>query len=263
MENGIMGEAGKAFGRRMSRFASLPYVLLSAIAVLSGCLGGSDGVENPKMELELGFRPDDGSAASGRVSLYGKNLNPVEDSTPILAKDFSGGSSVSFTPEEMDAALRQVMARNGKDTSSLKDTTLHFNVVAAAGDKEAFVGGFSYRRAGKTAGFADLDAFKSGKFGAFKKTYGLRKAVKGFHGRLGIQGISLGIDYIFIPGSPYHASVKKDSSFTMAQMSEGTYGLIGADKDSALLFESTDSLSTTDTAYSAKAWSTITFVPDR
>jgi hypothetical protein len=262
MDNGFMGEAGKALGHRMSRFGSLPYVLLSVVSILSGCLGGSDGVENPKMELD--FQPSEGAAVPGRVSLYGKNLNPAEDDTPILAKDMPADGIVSFSPEEMDAAVRRILARNGKDTSALKDTTLNFNVVATAGDKEAFVSGFSYRRAGAVAGFAKIEGSKPGPFGSFKSRFRLPKAVKGFSGRMGIYGIGLGIDYIFIPGSPYHADIdRKDSSFTVPQMGEGSYSVIGADKDSAQLFESTDTLNTTDTAYSAKTWSTITFIPDK
>ncbi|MDB5104991.1 MAG: hypothetical protein JWP91_2680 [Fibrobacteres bacterium] len=260
----VMGEVRKASGRRMSRSASFPYALFGFMAILSGCLGGSDGVENPKMDMkmELGFAPEDGQPLSGRVSLYGKALNPVEDSVPLLSKDFASGTPVSFTPEEMDAALKLSLSRHGKDTSSLRDTTVHFNVVAASGDREAFIGGFRYRRLGGTAGFAKAEGSDPGAFGKLVKTYGLKKAVKAFSGRLGFQGISLGIDYIFIPGSPYHASIKKDSSFTVARMSEGMYNIVGADSDSALLYESTDTLSTADSAYSAKAWSTIFVIPD-
>lgn len=263
MDNGIMGEARKALGHRMLRFGSFPYALSSIVAIftLTGCLGGSDGVENPKMELN--FSPTDGSAAAGRVSLYGKSMNPVQDSTPILTKEFTGGTYVEFTPEEMDSALHRILADQGKDTTALKDTTLHFNVVAKADDREAFVGGFSYRRSGDVVGFAKTEGSAQSAYGRFKSAFNLPKAVKGFSGRMGIYGITLGIDYVFIPGSPYHASIGKDSSFTMARMSEGTYGIIGADKDSSLLFESSDSLNTSDTAYSAKAWNTIVFIPDR
>lgn len=261
MNKGSMGEArNKALGRRMLRFGSFPYLLLSVAAILSGCLGGSDGVENPKMELD--FRPSDGSAAAGRVSLYGMNMNPAVDSTPILSKEFSGGTYVIFTPEEMDAAVNKMVAGQGGDTSGLRDTTLHFNVVASAGDREAFVGGFSYRRAGDAAGFSKSEGTSQTRYGAIRNSFKLPKAVKAFRGRLGIYGIGLGIDYVFIPGSPYHAAIKKDSSFTMAQMSEGSYTVFGADSDSALLYETTDTLNTLDTAYSAKAWTTIVFLPD-
>jgi hypothetical protein len=261
MDKGVMGEAGKALGRRMSRFGSFPYALLSVVAILTGCLGGSDGVENPKLELE--FRPDDGSAEAGRVSLYGKGMDPMKDTLPLLTKSFTGGSPVSFTPEEMDSALRLSAIRHGKDTAALADTTVHFNLVAATTDKEVFVGGFSYRRKGSGVGFAKADGSAAGAYGAVKRSFGLPKAIKAFSGRLGLQGIKLGIDYIFIPGSPYRANISmKDSSFTLSQMSPGTYGIIGADEDSSLLFESTDSLSTSDTSYSAKAWGAITFVPD-
>lgn len=252
-----MGER-KAFGLRMSRLESIPYWLsLGAAAILAGCLGGSDGVENPKFDLEL--HGEDGSALSGRVSLYGGNLNPAVDATPLLAKDFTGGAA-SFTPEEMDAALNKALALQGKDTSSAKDTTLRFNVVAVSGDKEAFLGGFGYRRAGKTAGFGREEGGKLG-FGAYKKRFGVRKAVP-FSGRIGKAGALLGIDYVFIPGSPYHSAIAKDSTFNLAKMSQGSYSILGIDKDSALIFKSNDTLSTADTTYSAKDWGTITFIPD-
>jgi hypothetical protein len=263
MGKGVMGEARKATGRRMLRFVSFPYAFLGAAlvgagALVSGCLGGSDGVENPKLEFE--FTPENGGAAAGRVSLYGKGMNPVEDGLPLLGKDFTSGTQVAFTPDEMDAALKQVLLRRGKDSSALGDTTVHFNLVAGASDKEAFVGGFSYRRSGKSAGFA----FGTGSFGKVHRSIKLPKAVKGFSGRMGIFGITHGIDYIFVPGSPYHADIKQDSTFTIPQMSPGAYGIIGADTTTATtkLFQSSDTLNTSDSSYSAKAWDTIFFVPD-
>jgi hypothetical protein len=252
----------------MLRFNSFPFnprgaaigAVSCIIAGFAGC-GGTDGVENPKMEI--GFEASGAGAVSGRVSLYGKSVNPGEDATPLLTKDFQAGATTEFTPEELDAAIRGSMARQGMDTSGLGDTTVNFNVVAAGGDREAFVGGFSYRRSGGTAGFAKLEgAGSQSSYGHYKNTFGLPKAVKGFTGRIGIYGIGRGIDYVFIPGSPYHASIKKDSTFTIGQMSEGSYTVFGADQDSSKLFESSDTLNTSDTAYSAKAWDTIVFLPD-
>jgi len=162
----------------------------------------------------------------------------------------------------MDAALRQSLARQGKDSSALKDTTVNFNVLAAGGDHEAFVGGFSYRRTGNTAGFAKMEGKSQSGYGHYKNSFNLPKAVKGFTGRIGIYGISRGIDYVFIPGSPYHAGIKKDSTFSIGKMSEGSYSVFGADRDSSKLFESADTLNTSDTTYSAKAWETIVFLPD-
>lgn len=262
MIKGMVGEVRKALGRSMFRFNAMAAVVVTALymgsgSMLSGCMGGSDGVENPKMELS--FRPDDGSAATaGRVSLYGKNLNPVEDSTPILTKDFSG--TASFTPEEIDAALRLVLAHHGKDSSALKDTTVEFNVVATAGDKEAFVGGFKYRR-GLTAGFARVLGNTATAFGTFRNTFTLPKAVRNYSGRIGLQGVSLKLDYIYIPGSPYHSVIGTDSAFNLPRISEGTYDLVGVRVDSAEYWKSNDSLSTSDTAYVAKSWDVITFIP--
>lgn len=253
-----MGER-KAVGPRMFlRLQSIPYLALAASALLAGCLGGSDGVENPKFNLEL--HGEDGAALSGRVSLYGGNQDPAENAAPLLAKDFAAGSA-EFSPEEIDAALDKAMAAQGKDTSGIKDTTLHFNVVAASGDKEAFLGGFAYRRTGKTVGFGRGASGKYSFGRVYKQRFGVPKAVP-FQGRIAGGGALLGIDYVFIPGSPYHSAVAKDSTFKVAKMGQGSYNIYGVDKDSALFFKSNDTLSTADTAYSAKDWGTVIFIPD-
>ena len=237
------------------------FALLGMVASLLGCLGGSDGVENPKLELQ--FQPEGGpSALSGRVSLYGKGMNPVEDSLPLLSKGFAAGSKVAFSVEEMDSVIGLSLARQGRDTAGFKDTTVSFNLVASGEGHEAFLGGFSYRRQGDKVGFARLEGASGAAYGNYSAAFKLPKAVKGFSGRMGLYGIKLGIDYIFIPGSPYHANVRPDSSFTIGQMSAGSYGIIGADRDSSQLFESSDSLNTADSSYSAKAWKTILLVPD-
>jgi hypothetical protein len=186
----------------------------------------------------------------------------VEDDLPLAAKDFSGGTQVTFTPEEMDAALKQAMLRHGKDSSKLGDTTVHFNLVAVSGDLETFVPGFSYRRSGKTVGFFKLEGKSARDIGKDHGSYKLPKAVKGFSGRMGLFGISKSIDYIFVPGSPYQASIKQDSTFTMPQMSPGSYNVIGTDMESKKLYKSDDTLNTSDASYSAKAWDTIFFIPD-
>jgi len=52
----------------MLRSKSFPFTVLCVIAGFAGCMGGSDGVENPK--LEVGFQATDGAGAvSGRISL--------------------------------------------------------------------------------------------------------------------------------------------------------------------------------------------------
>ncbi len=258
MDKGFMGETGKALGRRMVRLKSIPFFMLGATALFVGCMGGSDGVENPKMSLE--FRPDGGGAVSGRLSMYGANLNPAVDSAPMLAKDFTAGN-VEVTSDEVETALNKSLAGHGKDTTAHKDTTLYFNLVATSGDMEAFVGGFALRRAGKTVAFSRTENGIQGAFASkYAKRFLLPKAVK-FTGHVGVNGAILGLDYIFIPGSPYHSAIK-DSGFSMSKMSPGSYGIIGADKDSSKYYESPDSLSTSDTAYTAKAWGVIPFIPD-
>lgn len=240
--------------------AFLGIALAGAGAFLSGCFGGSDGVENPKLEFDFGS--ETGAPAAGRVALFGQSMNPVEDDRPLAAKDYAAGGKVAFTPDEMDAALEAVLVRRGGDVSDLGDTTVHFNLVAVSGDLEAFVPGFSYRRSGKSAGFAKNEGHAGGGYGDVIRSYKLPKAIQGFSGRMGIYGMLNGFDYVFVPGSPYHAIVEKDSTFTLPRMSPGSYHLIAADTATHKLYRSDDTLNTSDPEYSAKSWGGILFIPD-
>jgi hypothetical protein len=224
----------------------LPFVLAG---VLAGCLGGSDGVENPKLTLD--YRVDDGAAATAvRVSLYEKHRDPVIDSAPLARKTFADGKA-EWTPEALDSAL-----------GGARDTTLDFNAVAVSGDREAFSAGYRYKRKGDRAGFSRLPAEagpEEGGYGSVSETLALPKAVSGFIGKLGGQGAALGLDYVFIPGSPYHGPVA-ERMFLLPRLSPGVFDLVGADQDSAKFFRSADSLNTADTAFTAKTWGEITFV---
>jgi hypothetical protein len=94
------------------------------------------------------------------------------------------------------------------------------------------------------------------------RSYKMPKAIQGFSGRMGIFGMIHGFDYVFVPGSPYHATVKDDSTFTMPRMSPGSYNLIATDTATQKLYRSDDTLNTSDPGYSAKVWGDIMFIPD-
>lgn len=229
---------------------------IACMAFLAGCMGGSDGIENPKVELE--FRgPDGTSQGSGEVRIYARYLNPVEDSVPLLTRSFSGRAAITILPEDIDAVLRAKIGGTG----ALPDTLLYFNVVAVSGDREAFLAGFRYRRTSARSGFALApwtDTAKARDYGEVKRSVNLQAAVLGFKGAIGLAGHSFGIDYVYIPGSPYHASIGSERDFRIARMSSGSYELFGADKDSATFYKSSDTLNTTDTAYTAKTWGVFT-----
>lgn len=256
------GKAGRApiFRTVMSAALTASAALMSA-GLLAGCMGGSDGIENPKVELE--FRgPDGTSQGNGEVRVYARFMNPVEDDSPMLTKTFNGKAEFTLQPEDLDAVLKAGLG------GTLKDTVLEFNVMAVAGDREAFLGGFHYKRQGSKVSFA-LGAWdKPGlDFGAIKRTVNLLAAVRDFKGSMGANGVSYGIDYVYIPGSPYHANVNsadgattKRGEFLFSRMGQGSYELFGADKDSATFYKSGDTLSTQDTAYSAKVWDPITII---
>lgn len=233
---------------------------LACIAVLGGCMGGSDGIENPKVELDF-KGPDGTSSGAGEVRIYARHLNPMVDSAPLLTRTFSGQAAFTLEPEEMDAILR---ARLG---GVLPDTVVDFNVIAVSGDREAFVSGFRYKRAGTRVGFAQSSwDEKNPGFGKVKKTVTLLTAVLGFKGTMGSNGMVFGIDYVYIPGSPYFATVTRPDSastrgeFRIARMSQGSYGVVGADKDSSTFYRSGDTLNTTDTAYTASTWDVLTII---
>lgn len=255
---GIPGRAAKA-GRAPLFKHALAIAAVAASGFLAGCMGGSDGIENPKVELE--FRgPDGNMSGTGEVRVYARHLNPVEDSKPILTKTFSGKAAFTLTRDEMDSVLSLKLG------GAVPDTTVDFNVVAVSGEREAFVAGFRYKRAKAGAGFAHAAWSKASadlEFGGVKKSVDLLAALE-FKGALGTNGMAYGIDYVFIPGSPYYANVTQEAGttrgeFRILRMSRGTYeNLIGADKDSAHFYESRDTLNTSDTEYTAKTWNAIT-----
>lgn len=243
-------------------FAALAFMAALATA-LAGCFGGSDGIENPKVELDL-RGPDGGAAGSGTLRVYAGDYNPRLDSMPLLSKDFAGGAKVEVTAEEMDARLK---AATG-NVAAPADTQIRFNVVAVSGEREAFVAGFQYRRKAGTAAFA-LEA----RDGAadyenqVKARVELQDAVKGYEGAVGGAGVSYKIDYVYIPGSPYSATVGGDlvdgrkGGFKFARISQGTYSdLIGADGDSSHFYKSSDTLDTRDLEFTAGAWAPITII---
>lgn len=233
---------------------------LLAILALAGCMGGSDGIENPKVELDF-HGPDGTLSGTGEVRVYARNLNPAVDDKPLLTRTFSGDARFRMDSDDMDSVLR---ARgNG---AALKDTVVEFNVVAVSGDREALVSGFRYRRSGGKPAFAQAPwDGPHPEYGDVKRSADLLAAVLDFKGVLGSNGMSFGIDYVYIPGSPYFANVKPEAGttrgeFQIARMSRGSYGLLGADKDSAAYFQSADTLNTSDTAYTAGAWDPITII---
>jgi hypothetical protein len=211
---------------------------------LAGCLGGSDGVENPK--LTFNGQSDDGSAVTGlRVAIYAKNQDPVR--VPELMRLDVSGHKASFSPEDIAFILHAA------------DTVFDFNVVLISGERETFSSGYRLRVSGKRMGFSRVgpDAKPlDGGYGSVVETMVLRKAVQGFSGKVGKVGAALGLDYVFVPGSPYHATVT-DSAFTVARMAPGIFDLVGADQDSSKFFRSVDSLNTADTAFTAKSWGEI------
>ena len=243
----------------MRKGRSIVIAAAAAMGLLAGCMGGSDGIENPKVELD--FRGPDGSTATGagEVRIYGRHLNPKEDSEPLLVEAFDGRAYVELDAAELEAALR---ARLG---GSLPDTVVDFNVVAVADEREAFVPGFRYRRAAGKGSFAqgEWDAADL-EYGAVRRRVELPAAVKDFKGALGANGMAFGIDYVYIPGSPYFADVEPSQDvpgrgeFRFARMSGGAYSLLGADKDSAALYLSRDTLRTSDSGFTAKTWDVFT-----
>jgi len=245
------------FGFRIASAAFFAFPL-----ILSGCLGGSDGVENPKFEVEM--RSQDGAAPlAGRIAVYVKDQNPMRDSVPLLEMTVPANGKAAFTPQQVDAAIAAKLKALCLCASPAigPDTLLEFNLVAVSGSREALAGKYGYRRAANRAGFADLSAVEADKagFGSITQSLRLGNAVTDYPGKVGGRGLTLGIDYLFVRGSPYKTEIT-GNAFAFPRLSTGIFEVVGVDRDSSAYFRSLDSLDTGAPEFSARDWEGIIFL---
>jgi hypothetical protein len=259
---GNPGRASKATRAPIFRIISAAGAAVVAAGFMAGCMdGGSDGIENPKVELQF-QGPDGTTQGTGEIKVYARYMNPAEGDKPLLTKSFTGQAIASVSAEELDAVLKTALGK-----ASLPDTTVDFNVLAVSGEREALVLGFRYKRAGSKLSFAQAPWKQEAAFTAeLRRKVNLLDAVKGFKGTMGANGVSFGINYVYIPGSPYRADVvgvdasAKRGEFSFTRMGAGTYDLFGVNEESDTTFKSGDTLNTSDTAYTAKTWDIINII---
>lgn len=229
---------------------------LFAFLLLAACgdgrvAGGYDDVENPAIRVSLADAEGKPYGAAV-LSLYARYQNPFNDSLPLVSLA-SSGESITLPDSTVRSAFARARARG---TRSPSPDTLEFNLIAEAPGGEAYEGGFALirrisgwsfiRRSGAIVSYADAN-------GVLVTSARLLAPVLGQRGQIGLKGLELGLKRIFVPGTPYVASLEADSAFTFTHIAAGSYELKAIAADDKV-YTAADSL-TTGTSYSASDWS--------
>lgn len=213
--------------------------------------GGFDTVENPSVSVSLVDSAGKPYGAAS-VSVYARYQNPFKDSLPLLSFAGSGDSAVKVADTALQSAFTRAQARGTRSPSA---DTLEFNLVAAAPEGEAFLGGYALirtltgwtfiRRTGSEVAYGNAK-------GVLASSARMQAPILGQHGRIGSRGLELGLKRVFVPGSPYAAPLSADGSFTLARLAVGRYELKAVAADDKV-YTAADSL-TAGADYSASDW---------
>jgi hypothetical protein len=215
--------------------------------------GGYDDVENPALTVSL-LDTAGQAFGNGEVRIYARYQSPLKDSLPVLAQPVAAGATFVLS----DTALISAMGRShARGTPWPSPDSIPFNLMATAPAGEALVtelllvrtgsGKFRFqRRAGGSILYPDA----SGKLEVSPR---LPPPVLGQRGSVGAHGLDLRLKSVFIPGSPYRASVADDGTFELARMAAGRHDLKAVDADNKV-WSALDSLDTA-APYSASDWS--------
>lgn len=224
-------------------------LLTAAAAMLLSCCahekvaGGFDDVENPA--LTVGLNDSLGAPYGwGEIRIYARFQNPFEDSLILASTTVPAGATVSIRDTALLAAMGRAKLRGTPWPS--KDT-VEFNLMALAPAGEALLGGFALvktaagpfrfqRKAGGSITYPDAK-------GILAASPTLASPVLGQRGSVGPRGAQLGLKSVFIPGSPYNASVGADGSFVLARMAAGRFEVKAVSAD-AKIYSAADSLVT-------------------
>ena len=247
--------------RTPARAMPLPWVAAGlAVAVLGGSLGGcfgdtatggTDEVENPALTATL--RDADGAAVAGTVQVYARFQNPLRDSLAMLDRAV-GADGAEITSEDllagMDSSAKAGVPWTNRDSVA-------FNLVGTSGGKETFQaeyllvkeasGNYAFKRLHPAEGGDPLSQ------GSLSTQLPLQRAVSGYAGSVGARGRELGLQTLFVPGSPYKAPIRGDGTFTIARIASGRYDVKAVDGDGKV-YASLDSLST-GAAFAPEDWS--------
>jgi hypothetical protein len=214
-------------------------------------VGGSDDVQNPAVAVAL--KDGEGNPAGGTLSLYARYQNPFKDSVPLLAIAAVSGGTATVRDTAVTAAFARAQARG---TPTLSADTLEFNLVAAAPEGEAFLGGYALIR--RPAGWdfirrSNGDVEYPDAQRTLRSEARMPAPVLGQRGRIGARGLELGLRRVFVPGSPYAAALAADGSFTLARIAAGRYELKAISADEKI-YTAADSLEA-GAGYDASDWS--------
>lgn len=234
-----MGSRGTQGGQAVK-----PIPVLAALALwLSGCFddrvaGGTDEVENPAFTVHL---MEGAQGVTGEVRVYARFQNPAKNPVPLLTLA-AGSKGALITP----ATLRAAMDSSAKAGVPWPHRdTIRFNVTGTREAGEAFAADFLLIQTAQDTGFTRVGAPPSNHYSSYRLTYAmpLEPAVTAYKGSVGSRGVSLGLATVFVPGSPYHAAVGADGSFTVARLAPGRYDVKALDKDGKV-WSAQDSLAT-------------------
>ncbi|MDB5050622.1 MAG: hypothetical protein JWO30_3693 [Fibrobacteres bacterium] len=215
--------------------------------------GGYDDVENPAIQVSL-LDDQQKPYGAGELRIYARYQIPSKDSLPIIDQHVSAGTAVTIR----DSALVSAMVRaQTLGTPWPNQDTVEFNVNTVAPDGEAFLGNFlmarkpggafsMMRRTGGTLVHADTK-------GVLAVSPIMAGPVLHQRGNIGAHGLELGLQSVFVPGSPYWAQVQSDGSFVLARMAVGSYEVKAVSAD-AKVYSAADSL-TAGTEYLPSDWS--------
>jgi hypothetical protein len=238
----------KARGRRLAKGlgASCLAFLIAACAD-----GGTDEVDNPALNVTL--RTAGGQGLTGTVSVFARYQNPTRDSLPVLTLP-AGEKGGTVIPAGTLLAAMETASQAGlpwKDRDSVV-----FNLVGSAGAQEAFRAEYLLLRgAGGSLAFERILPPEGGPFpgGSLSTSLPMAPAVQAYRGTVGADGVALGLDVLFVPGSPYKADVAADGSFSFSRIAAGRYDVRALDGDGKV-YGPADSLAT-DSAFAPADWS--------
>jgi hypothetical protein len=240
--------------RRSSRARAAVRAIIGCALLLSACdQGGVDDVQNPSVAptVSVSLTDDAGNPARGSLRLYARYQNPFKDSVPLLALAVSAGSA-AMKDSAVLAAFAQARTRG---TPSPSPDTLEFNLLAEAPAGEAFLAGYALIR--RPAGWdfvrrADGNVEYPDAKRVLRTDARMPAPILGQRGRIGARGMELGLKRVFVPGSPYAASLEADGSFTLARMAAGRYELNAISADEKI-YTAADSLEA-GAGYDASDW---------
>lgn len=241
-----------AYGLRRICAAIAAGLLCLSCAKDKTVAGGFDDVENPALKVTL--LDAAGNPTAGEIRIYARYQNPIEDSIATLTRDPSAQTQVSIRDTAIIAAMESAKARG---TPWSNRDTVEFNLVAIDTDRETYAGGFLLVKSPNGAyGFrrrlGDGIAYPDAK-GSLKAAPIMAIPVLAMRGRIGAKGMGLGLKSVFIPGSPYRASVEADGSFLLHRLASGRYE-VKAVSDNDKIWSAADSLDT-GAEYTVSDWS--------